>query len=276
MNPEFIPPRSGSLDRTDHDRIIIGCAIGQHYRATLRSTINHCEVHCPEAWKLWYDDLPDGCPSHRESQYAFKIHAMQRAISAGFRHILWMDTAFQPVAPIEAVWQKIANFGWHVVDQGDKLGRWATDRALELYPMARNAAMEVPLVYSGIVGLDVRSPAGRAIWTAWRSLCEVGAFIGPHFNVPGQEEWQEVGSKWKAHCSYDPRCVGHRHDEAALSFVLHALGYKPDLGWLTIQHGEHGLIGHCVPDYDVVAMRGELLAFAEEYGHTERIRGLCR
>ena len=85
-------------------------------------------------WKLWYDDYPIGCQPHREDPYAFKILALQRAITAGFRYILWMDTSFQPVASIENVWQSIEKDGWYIPRQGDALlGTWSTDEALQIY-----------------------------------------------------------------------------------------------------------------------------------------------
>lgn len=58
------------------------------------------------------------------------------------------------------------------------------------------------------------------------------------------------GLKWAGHCANDPRCEGHRHDESALSFVLHEFGLKPVApNWESFGMARH------VPDYDVVKMR---------------------
>ena len=65
-----------------------------------------------------------------------------------------------------------------------------------------------------------------------------------------------LGHKWAGHCSNDPRCEGHRHDESALAFALHKLGLKPEkTGFLTLENEKSAVIGHMVPDYDVVKMR---------------------
>lgn len=285
--PDWTQPR-GSTERTDSDRLIVSCGIGRHYRERLRSTINHCEVHCPETWKLWYDVLPEDSPEHAVNQYAFKIHAIQRAIDAGFRYILWIDTAFQPVAAIEPIWKHVAEVGCYAPRQGSSmLGSWTTDEALCIYGITRNAAMEIPLVYSGLVGFDMQHPTGKAVWEFWRDLYRRGAFVGPHFNRPSDGQnflWECVGAKWRGHCSFDPRCEGHRHDEAALAYSLHAWGIVPETkGWLTIEDPVAGIIGHHVPDFDVVAMRQacQKLAMIKrelygEIGEAERLKALCR
>src|SRR5580692_5246145 len=87
-------------------RVIVSAGIGsQHYRKMLRSTENHCAVHCPETWRLFFDVLPTGCPPHAEHQYAFKIEAMRRAVDSGIGGVLWMDATCQPVESIELLWE---------------------------------------------------------------------------------------------------------------------------------------------------------------------------
>lgn len=260
MSPDFHRP-AGYVSRTIRDRIIVCCGIGSHYQRGYHSTLNHCDVYEPATWQLFSHDYPDGCPTQSESQYAFKIHAMQRAIDAGFRFVLWMDTAFQPIASIEPLWQHIEANGWFVPRQhAAVLGNWSTDEMLRLVSMSRGDAMRVPLCFSGIVGLDMASPIGKHIWDAWKTLFEMGAFMGPHQNEPGvpAHPW---GQKIAGHCSDDPRCEGHRHDESALSVVLWDLGLIPRSEFLTMYNAD-GIIGHHVPDYDIPKMRETLLRLA--------------
>lgn len=269
--PVWIPPRDGNERPRNESRVIVGAGIGRHYRERLRSTVNHCEVYCSDAWKLWFETLPEGCPPHKESQYAFKIFAIQRCIEAGFRYILWMDSSFAPVASIEPLWKLIEDFGWFVPQQGDaKLGTWTSDQALGLYGMARDQAMSIPLVYSGLVGLDIKSDYGSLIWPKWKALHQAGAFNGPHYNaLPPLTEWlkggswEPMGAKWKGRCSDDPRCEGHRHDESALAFVLDQLGLTPSVSGLLTLEDSKGIIGHMVPDYDVVELRDAVLQYAQ-------------
>ncbi len=260
MSPDFRRP-AGYCERTIHDRIIVCCGIGAHYDRGYRSTLNHCDVYEPGTWQLFSHDYPDGCPPQHVSQYAFKIYAMQRAIDAGFRYVLWMDAAFQPIASLEPLWAHIEQHGWFVPVQRDAvLGNWASDAMLDLVVMLREYAMKIPLCFSGIVGLDMASPLGKNIWQAWKTLFEMGAFLGPHLNEPGVEP-HPWGQKIAGHCSDDPRCCGHRHDESALSVVLADLGLAPRTEFLTLYNAD-GIIGHHVPDYDIVKMRSTLLRIA--------------
>jgi hypothetical protein len=234
-------------------RVIVSAGLGSaHYRKMLRSTENHCAVHCSETWRLFFDVLPAGSPTHSQMQYAFKIEAMRRAVDACFDSILWMDATCQPTASIEEIWELIRENEYYIVKQEDaRLGEWCNDEALSIFELTRDDAMEIPLVYTGLIGLKPGGAIGSRIWNEWDRLYKRGAFKGAHENIPVYP-WQEHGAKWRGHCSKDPRCQGHRHDESAMSFVLWKLGLKPmeNPKGLTA----HGIERH-VPDYDVVRMR---------------------
>jgi hypothetical protein len=270
-------PRS---DGSGQSRVIISAGLGSsHYRRMLRSTENHCAVHCPETWRLFFDVLPEGAKPHSEDQYGFKIHALKRAVDPGYQFILWMDATCQPTASIEPLWEHVAREGFYVVKQGDAmLGSWTSDNALKIFGISRSKAMAIPLVYTGIVGLDMQSENGKAIWRDWETCHLLGAFNGPHFNQRGWPmSWIEHGAKWRGHCSFDPRCEGHRHDEAAMSFVLWKLGLKPVENPKGLTH--YGIERH-VPDYDVVKMR-EIIQYVRRGSGVFNLTGeeadlLCR
>ena len=169
MKANFVSP--SGRERTDNDRIIVNCGIGRHYQDGHLSTKAHCAQHCPEAWQLFYDDYPDGCPTQTEQQYAFKIFALDEAIRAGFRYVLWMDTVFQPLRSIEPIWYRIDACNWYIPPQGDaRLGHWCSDRALAQFGIDRETAHLIPLVYSGLVGLDMKTELGWKIWRGWKQL----------------------------------------------------------------------------------------------------------
>lgn len=242
--PEF--EMTSGRSRTDHDMCIVSCGIGPHYQEPLHSTRLHCEVNVPEAWRLFYRELPLGCPPHGEQMYAFKIWAMHRAIIAGFRYVLWMDTAFQPIASIEPLWETIKQEGWYCPPQGShRLGEYASDFLLYEMDIPREEAFTVQLVYSGLVGLDMRSEAGAEIWRRWVKSQALGCWNGAHYHETGAS-LRPLGQKTKGHVSDDPRVSGHRHDEAALSAILHDMDLVPeDRHFLTLESPE-GFIGHQV------------------------------
>lgn len=264
---------TGGRDRSGDDICIVMAGIGADYQDAVGSTNAHCERYAPEAWRLCYRELPIDCPEHSpfvsRGMYAFKIFAMARAIDAGFRYILWMDTSFQPISGLAKLWSRIRADGFYIPQQQNaKLGEWCSDRFfrqnfLNLQPedfeVVRTDLMKVPLVYSGLVGLDMEHPHGTAIWRRWNRSWGENTWNGPHLNsplsdpdgeAPGQSQvdgvwYQPWGLKWRGLCSHDKRVSGHRHDEAALSLVLHQLGLTPhDTSFLTISNPEDGIIGH--------------------------------
>lgn len=240
--PQIISPIGA--ERTQYDRIIVSCGIGAHYEAGFREQGRRVTHFCPDAWQLFYDDYPLGCPAQAEQQYAFKIFALDRAIQEGFRYVLWMDTAFSPLRSLEPLWRVLETRGWYVPPQGDaKLDRWCSDDALEAFNIDRATARRIPLVYSGLVGLDVSRVNRKAIFKSWKSFYERGTFNGCHVNNPGQPR-KPWGQKWQGHVSHDPEVQGHRHDESALSFILWSMGLHPESrGFLQIDNPD-GIIGH--------------------------------
>ncbi len=240
--PIIFSPRGAK--RTKSDRIIVSCGIGDHYSAGFREQGRRVTHFCPDAWQLHYDDYPAGCPPQEKQQYAFKIFALERAVREGFRYVLWMDAAFSPVGSLEPLWSVIEKQGWYVSPQwSERLDRWCSDDALKIFDIERDVANGIPLVYSGLVGLDMAKPNGVDIWEGWKRLYKAGAFNGCHQNRPGEQR-RPWGQKWEGHVSFDPGVQGHRHDESALSFVLWDLGLRPEArGFLKLE-SEAGFIGH--------------------------------
>lgn len=216
----------------------MSAAIGEKYQSECESMRWHVNRHCSEDHDvIHWDDYPLGCPPQNERQYAFKIYALQDAIRRGYKRVLWMDVVYMPQGPIDALWAVVERDGWYIPPQGDAvLGNWCSDVCLGLFDLTRDQAMEIPLVYSGLVGLDLENRHGRHIWDLWHAAYDLGAFQGPHRNVPGAalHPW---GHKLAGHCSDDPRCMGHRHDESALSAILYRLGMRPET---------KGVLGGCI------------------------------
>ncbi len=241
MNPPFWKP--DFVDRNIGDRIIVSCGTEPHYFEQLHSTREHCTKYVPEAWQLFYYGYPDGCPPQHARQYAFKIYALERAFAAGFAELVWLDAAFQPIASVEPLWREMTLHGWYVHVQGDAvLGNWCGDYALSVFGITRDVAMTIPLCYSGLVGLNVRHATGNRIYQRWCELFRQGTFDGPHLNQPGT--WEPWGNKFAGPCSSDPRCTGHRHDEAALSYILWEMGLTPRHEPFIEINGQPGFIGH--------------------------------
>jgi hypothetical protein len=224
-------------------RAIVNVGVGGDYprkSAVLRSAC----LRFPDGSDMmtWAGALPPGCQPHGLSHmYAFKLYAMGAAFSAEYSPVLWMDSTFRPRASMEPLWREIEEHGWYCAPQGPSLGEWCSDRALSIYGIDRATARRIPLVLSGLVGLDTRNPVGLGIWKEWNRLYIAGSFDGPHKATTGPiKVW---GNKTEGFVSTDKAVQGHRHDEAALSFALWKLGLVPkSLGFTVLDGGPDAMI----------------------------------
>jgi hypothetical protein len=192
---------------------------------------------------------------------------MDEAIRAGFRQILWMDSSLAPIAPIAPLWKTIMEQGWYAAPQFNgitvtqswrhwasnsqaTLAEWCSDKALGVFGISRVMARRVPLVLTGLVGLDLTNPLACHIWQLHKAFYTQGVFNGPHANVPGKA-MTAIGRKFEGHVSADPSVLGHRHDETSLSFILYALGLRATkMGFLTLE-SEGGFIAQFAERFGV-------------------------
>jgi predicted O-methyltransferase YrrM len=267
--PEFIAP-AGTARGSD-DRVIVSADIGNHYADEFRVTKANCNRYCADSWRIYHSDYPKDCPPHNLQMYAFKLFAMEEAIRAGFRYILWMDSSLAPLASIEPLWKIIKKQGYYAAPQydgditppprhwsskiGATLGTWCSDSALGVFGISRQEAFEIPLALTGLVGLDMRNPIAQKIWDMHKTFYARGVFNGAHQNVRGQQITPSGNGKFIGHVSDDPRVHGHRHDETSFSFALHKLGLKPvNLGFWTLE-SPSGFIGQFTHRFGLIFER---------------------
>lgn len=192
--------------------------------------------------ELLFGGYPENCPPHTEQQYAFKVWALDEAITKGFDKIIWIDCRCRPIRPFQPIWNIITETGAYCSQQGDSnLGDWCSDAALELFGIDRPTARLIPLLKGGVFGFSLNHEVGTALWSEYKRLCLAGALNGPHFNQPGQP-MTRMGDKWQGHVSDDPGVGGHRHDEAVLSFLFWKFGLWPSRDWTNIDIPETSLI----------------------------------
>ena len=175
---------------------------------------------------FWLEQWPPGCLPHSVMPYAFKVAAFREAQKRGYRRALWCDASVWAVGSLAPVWDLIAERGVLLLDDGWRLGQWVSDASARIYGLDRDAMMAMPLCYACVIGVDLTSDIGKAFLSGWTLLCLSGAFRGPWHNDNGE-------------ASPDRRCLGHRHDQSAASFLAHQLGIKmvPVDQVLTLGHG---------------------------------------
>ena len=160
----------------------------------------------------WTDAWPPKSPSHAETPYAFKLHALAEARRRGATAALWLDAPVVAHGRPEAVFDRIERDGHLFVTSGERLGTWIGDAALEALGLSRDEALELPLLNGTFIGLDLR----RGAWLdEMLEAAAAGLLNGPYFteHAPAEARARKPG-KSIGEASRDPRCWGHRHDEA--------------------------------------------------------------
>lgn len=181
----------------------------------------------------WTDELPPGSPPHDQAPYGFKLYAVSEALRRGYTSLLWLDAPCVAAKPLGPVFASIERDGHCFVSGGERLGNWASDECLAAFGIPRDAAMEMPLLNGAFIGLDLEHARTREWFRRITQQCEAGLFRGAALteHAPAEVRARNV-DKDTGHLSDDPRCWGHRHDEAVGSCLA------PLLGMDITPHGE--------------------------------------
>jgi hypothetical protein len=173
----------------------------------------------------WTDAWPPESPPHAETPYGFKIYAIAEALRRGSTSLLWLDSPCEVLKALDPVFERIEREGHVFASIGERLGNWASDECLAAFGLDRDAAMDLPLLSGTFIGLDFEHARTREWFRRWRQQCEAGLFRGPYFSESAPPEVRAAKpGKPVGPVSKDPRCWGHRHDEAVGSVLAAALG----------------------------------------------------
>lgn len=144
--------------------------------------------------------LPRGARPFLDSLYGFKPHAIQEAIDAGFKKVVWVDAAIILHKPIVIDSPMVAIIDSSVLP--------ASDRALKYYGMTREQSKNLTLVGGSFYYFDFNTPLANMIFDSWKKAEIDGIFGSQH-----QESFEGL--------------QGHRHDETCMRLSMHLYGHKP-------------------------------------------------
>jgi hypothetical protein len=155
-----------------------------------------------------------GSPTHAENPYAFKVYAIDKVRSMGYRYVLWCDSILQLQKPIEPLLPEITARGVYLAKDGWACGTWANDRALQAFGVSRDQAMNITSIWACFMAFDFAVPKAHEFFARWKEACDAGLFRGLHYDVHKTE-------------SQDPRCRGHRHDQTCAELSAYMVGISP-------------------------------------------------
>ena len=97
------------------------------------------------------------CSSNSNIPYAFKVFAIQEAKNRCYALILWMDSSFWAIKPLDNIFKLLENEGCIMQAAGEWLGHWCSDITLERFGSSRQEAFKIPMYSAELTGLNMRN-----------------------------------------------------------------------------------------------------------------------
>lgn len=161
-----------------------------------------------------------GCPTHEQSPYHFKVHAIKKALQLD-PVVLWADSSMWLVGDIKKILLLILNDGYYFEEAGHYVKDWCNDAALKYFGLDRTTTFK--LFSAGLIGLNGKSDVAMEWLQQWQKAALAGHFKG----------------SWK----------DHRHDMTCGSIIAEQLGMKYQTG---ASHMAYIGEGYGEPGKDVV------------------------
>lgn len=148
------------------------------------------------------DYVSIGSPTHSESPYEFKIHAIEKALCFD-DIVLWVDASMWRVGDISVIEKLIIEDGYFMSESGHWTAQWTNQFTKDYFKMTEEEA-KVPggsfMFSAGLLGLNKNSQVAMEFLRQWKESAKAGCFRG---------DWKE-----------------HRHDMSCASIIAQRLGMK--------------------------------------------------
>jgi hypothetical protein len=164
---------------------------------------------------LLFDEYSQiGSKSHKEVPYQFKVYAIEKARSLGYDIVLYCDASIYAISDVMPVMNYIILKGHLMEYCGFSVGQFSTDVCLNEFNLTRDEAISIQLHSAGFTGLNFTNELTTNFFDKWFKYAkEEITFCG---------DWNNKSKQ----CSYDERCLGHRHDQTVASIIANELGME--------------------------------------------------
>lgn len=145
-----------------------------------------------------------GSPTHSESPYEFKIHAIEKAFEFD-PVVLWCDSSLWRVGDISKIENIIKERGYFMEEAGHYCKDWCNDHATKCLRFDKLKSERDYIMFSaGLLGLNKQNQNAMIWFEAWKFAANDGCFRG---------DWSD-----------------HRHDMVVGSVLAQRLGFKYERG----------------------------------------------
>jgi hypothetical protein len=148
-----------------------------------------------------------GSPTHQQSPYEFKIHAIDKALEHD-DIVLWVDSSAWLVGDLKVIENIIKTDGFFGSEAGHYAGRWTNQHTRNYFKVTAEEMQQnehgIKLFSAGLLGINLKSEKAMQFFYEWRESAKAGCFRG---------DWQD-----------------HRHDMTCASIIASRLGFKYQRG----------------------------------------------
>lgn len=171
------------------------------YEDALDRGMEEAKKHYDGDFIFLKDALPNDCPSHLDVPYSFKPYSFMSAFEKGYRQVIWMDSTIMMLRDPKRMFGVLKDRGilaFH--NLGHPLAKWISDIAVQTTGI--DLSQNPQQIMACVVGFDIDHPKGLEIFEEW--------FM-----------FSRDGKSFQNNPSSYPGFIGHRHDQAILSALLH-------------------------------------------------------
>lgn len=147
-----------------------------------------------------------------ECRYTVKASALKQAVEEDYQQILWVDCSMIADKHPQPIFEKIEQDGFYCETNGYYASQECNDKSLLYFGISRDEAESIPMISSGMMGLNMNTDLGREFYYGFIKASLQGIFNG---------------SREHNNQSMDSRFLHHRQDQSVASLLLYKLGYKP-------------------------------------------------
>jgi hypothetical protein len=147
-----------------------------------------------------FNDYQPGWPTHQDSPYEFKIHAIREALKLD-DIVLWADSSMFRVGDLSAIETIIKKEGYFMEEAGHYVDNWCNDHTRKYFNLTEPGFI---MFSAGLLGLNKNFPPAMDFLDQWEASAKAGCFRG---------SWED-----------------HRHDMTCASIIASRLGFKYQRG----------------------------------------------
>lgn len=167
-------------------------------------------------------------PTHQQSPYEFKIHAIIAALAID-PVVLWADSSMYLTGDLNKIERIAIETGFFGEEAGHYVGRWCNEHTRRYFSLTDDEAHQGPggitMFSAGLMALDTTNTLAKEFLRQWFDSAQNGCFRG---------DWTD-----------------HRHDMTCASIIATRLGFKYQRGG---SHLAYIGPGYATPEEGVVFM----------------------